>query len=308
MANKGDPSFEFHNHVSPRYIEPLFLQLQYGQWYSKRQLIDLLRTSGLDIEGGKIALSNMLTWSLAGIGQIEKHGTRRIKKNIFCLTELGKQLIDTYSTNSELFYDLIHFLFYSAYCRSKDIQRVRFWLYASVCDRLWQDAPRLADASALTHRLQIESQTAFSGYDPSFSEQSVGGIFPWLQTLSPPFLTKQGTRGQRYSERRSYCTPQLFHLATDLVYTTMEGLQYGASLAINDRHIESICKPCLLNPEHFWDMAELTQMTVGRYEIRRGQWGTSIALSGPPTWITLPDFSSEKAAQDVDEFEDGEEV
>jgi len=71
----------------------------------------------------------------------------------------------------------------------------------------------------------------------------------------------------------------------------MEGLQYGASLAINDRHIESICKPCLLNPEHFWDMAELTEMTVGRYEIRQGQWRTSIALSGPPTGITLPDFA-----------------
>ncbi len=305
---KSNPTFHFCNAVSPRYVEPLLLQLQHNQWYSTAQFIGLLHSNGLDVKGSHIALNNMLTWSLAGLGQIEKHGTRYIKKNIFCLTELGKQLIDTYSTNSELFYDLIHFLFYSAYCRSKDIQRVRFWLYASVCDRLWQDAPRLADASALTHRLQIESQTAFSGYDPSFSEQSVGGIFPWLQTLSPPFLTKQGTRGQRYSERRSYCTPQLFHLATDLVYTTMEGLQYGASLAINDRHIESICKPCLLNPEHFWDMAELTQMTVGRYEIRRGQWGTSIALRGPPTWITLPDFSSEKAAKDVDEFEDGEEV
>lgn len=217
-------------------------------------------------------------------------------------------MIDIYSTNSELFYDLIHFLFYSAYYRSKDIQRVRFWLYASVCDRLWQEAPALADTSTLTNRLQVESHAAFPGYDPSFSEKSVGGIFPWLQTLSPPFLTKQGTRGQRYSERRNYCTPQLFHLATDLVYTTMGSLQYGAFLAINELHIESICKPCLLNPEHFWDMVELTQMTVDGYEIRRGQWGTSIALSSPPTWITLPDFSSEKATKDVDEFENGEEV
>ncbi len=276
MMQNSSPSFQFYNAVSPRYIKPLFVQLQYGHWYSKRQLIELLRTSDLDIEGGKIALCNMLTWSFAGLGQTEKRRGGYLKKNVFRLTNLGKQLIDTYSTNSELFYDLIHFIFYSTYRRSDDIRRARFWLYASVCDELWQEAPAPTDNSALTHRLQIESHVAFPGYNPSFSTISVGGVFPWLQTLVPPFLTKQSTTSQLYSSRRSYCTPQLFHLATDLVYTTMEGLQYGAFLAINELHIESICKPCLLNPEHFWDMAELTQMTVDGYEIRQGQWGTSI--------------------------------
>jgi hypothetical protein len=242
----------------------------------------------------------MLTWSLVGLGKIEKRGTGYFKKNIFWLTELGKQLVDTYSTNSELFYDLIHFIFYSTYRRSGDIRRGRFWLYASVCDRLWQEAPAPTDKSALTNRLQIEVRAAFPAYEPSFSEQAVGGVFSWLQTLVPPFLSKQGT--QLFSARRSYCTPQLFHLATTLIYTTVEGLQYGASLAVNERHIEAICKACLLHTEHFWNMADLTRMTVNGYEMRRGQWGTSIALEGPPAWITLPDFSNEKAQENISEF------
>ena len=170
MTQKGNPSFQFYNTVSPRYLEPLFLQLSFGQGYSTAQFIGLLRSSGLDVKGNGIALDNMLTWSLAGLGKIEKHGTRHIKKNIFWLTELGKQLVDTYSTNSELFYDLIHFIFYSTYRRSGDIRRGRFWLYASVCDRLWQEAPAPTDKSALTNRLQIEIRAAFPGYDPSFSE------------------------------------------------------------------------------------------------------------------------------------------
>ena len=305
MTQKSNPSFQFHNQVSPKYLEPLLLQLQHNQGYSTAQFIGLLRSSGLNIKGNTIALHNMLTWSLVGLGKIEKRGTRHIKKNIFWLTELGKQLVDTYSTNSELFYDLIHFIFYSTYRRSGDLRRGRFWLYASVCDKLWQEAPAPTDISALTNRLQIEIRFAFPGYDPSFSEQSVGGVFSWLQTLVPPFLTKQGT--QLFSARRSYCTPQLFHLATTLIYTTVEGLQYGASLAINEQHIEAICKACLLDTEHFWNMADLTRMTVNGYEMRRGQWGTSIALEGPPAWITLPDFSNEKAQENISEFEDGGE-
>ncbi len=307
MTEKSNPSFQFNNEVSPKYLEPLLLQLQYNQWYSTAQFIAILRSSGLDVKGNGIASCNMLTWSLVGLGQVEKRGTHYIKKNVFRLTELGKQLVDTYSTNSELFYDLIHFLFYSTYRRSMDVRRGRFWLYASVCDRLWQEAPAPTDTSALTNRLQIESHTAFPDYSPSFSEKSVGGVFAWLQTLIPPFLSRQGTKSQLYSTRRSHCTPQLFHLATDLIYTTMEGLQYGASLAIDERHIEAICKACLLDAEHFWNMADLTQMTINGFEIRQGQWGTSIALEGPPIWITLPDFSHEKAQEDMSEFEDGVE-
>ncbi len=187
MILSTNPSFQFHNAVSPRYLEPLFLQLEYDQWYSTRQFIGLLRSSGLSVKGNGIASYNMLTWSLAGLGEIEKSGTRPIKKNLFRLTELGKQLIETYSTNTGLFYDLIHFLFYSAYQRSSDVRRGCFWLYASVCDQLWKEAPAPTDTSALTNRLQIESRVAFPSYDPSFSEQSVGAVSPGYKCWFPRF-------------------------------------------------------------------------------------------------------------------------
>lgn len=307
MKYNSNPTFEFPNQVSPRYIEPLLIQLQYGQRYSTSQFVDLLRSNGLDVQGNQIALDNMIVWSLAGLGQVEKRKTGRFTKNIFRLTELGKQLIDIYSTNTELFYDLIHFLFYSTYRRSNDIQRSRFWLYAGVCNTLWQDAPAPIDNLELTNRLQIESHIAFPGFDPSFSERSVRGVFPWLQTLAPSFLSRPGAKSQLYSARRSHSTPQLFHLATDLIYTTVEGLQYGSSLAVNERHIEAICKACLLDTDRFWEMTDLTKMSINGFEIRQGQWGTSIALEGSPTWITLPDFLQEKAQEVMDEFTDGDE-
>lgn len=305
MEQKGNPVFQFRNGVSPRYIEPMFIRLQYDRWYSTNQLVDLLHINGLDVEGTDIASHNAHTWSLVGLGRLTKHRIGNKSTNMFHITDLGKQLIDTYSTNPDLFYDLMHFLFYSSYCRSGDLKRGCFWLYASICNTLWLEAPAQVDNSSLTNRLQIESREAFPGYDPSFSERSVRGIFPWLQTLVPPFLSKPGTKSQLYSKRRSYCTPQLFHLATDMVYMSMEGVQYGTALSVNEQQKEDICKLCLLDPEKFWEMADLTQMTISGYEIHQGQWGVSITLEGPPTWIKLPDFSDEKVEVDADEFDDG---
>jgi len=45
-------------------------------------------------------------------------------------------------------------------------------------------------------------------------------------------------------------------------------------------------------------MVDLAKMSIRGYDIRKGQWGTSIALEGPPAWIDLPDFAGE--AQGVD--------
>lgn len=301
MNKEKLPSFQFYSAVSPRYIEPMFVKIQYGRWYSTDQLVNLLKTSGLNVEGIDIVLYNTKAWSLAELGIISKRGGG----NFFLLSDLGKYLIDVYSTNHDLFYDLIHFIFYSTYLKSKDVRRGRFWLYANVCSILWNNAPYSVDTSVMTNKVQIEIREAFPEYTPSFSGRAVLGVYPWLQVLSPPFLIKN--ERHLYSQRRAYCTPQLFHLATDMVYTTIEGVQYGTGLAIGEQQIEAICKVCLLDPEQFWHMADLTQMTVQGFEVRQGQWETSIMLERPPTWITLPDFSQRGQTGYGEQEDEGEE-
>jgi len=297
MSPKSKTTFKFHNHISPRYIEPLLLNISYGEWYDTEHLKAVLRENGLDVEGTDIVRANMAAWSLTGLGtvKLEKGGSATTK--MFQITPLGKQVVDTYSTNQQLFFDLIHFLFYSAWHRSRDDARLRFWLYASVCDALWSDAPAETDSVALTNRLQIESRDAFPDHDPAFTERAVSAVFPWLGALVPPFLSRPGTKPQLASTRRSFCTPQLFHLATDLV-CTLQGLRYGTSLAVHEDFIGAICRVCLLDTASFWQMVDLAKMSIRGYDIRKGQWGTSIALEGPPAWIDLPDFAGE--AQGVD--------
>src|SRR5260221_4778343 len=303
MAQDKRIPFQFGNNTSPKYIDALFLPLQDGQWYSRAQLIDVLRANGHNVEGEHIVGYNTLTWSLVGLGEIKSKAANSSIRNAFRLTELGKQLIDIYSTNAELFYDLVHFLFYSAYRRSHSLKYSRFWLYQSFCNILWDEAPKTIETKIITNRLQVEFREHFPDYDASCNDRSVRSIFPWLRVLTPPFLSKKGVKN--WAVRRLFCTVQLFHLATDFVYNSIEQLEYGTSLAISQPQIEAICKVCLLDPEHFWNMASLTQMAVSGFELRQGQWEKAIVLEGPPDWISLPDFSEE---QEEGNFEEGDEV
>ena len=113
-------------------------------------------------------------------------------------------------------------------------------------------------------------------------------------------MAKCGTKSELCSERRSYCTPQLFHLAVDLAFAT-ESLKYGTSLAIDEEQIAVICRTSLLSTDSFWDMASLTDMAMRELEVRTGQWGTSLVLTEPPKWIELPSFDQQQELKTEDE-------
>lgn len=298
----SDATFSFHNSVAPRYVESLLLQLNTDNFYSYAQMEVLLRSNGLDIKGHNIVSNSVRIWSRMGLGTIEKRKINGSPRNVFHLTKLGGQVISIYSTNTALFFDVMHFLFYSPYTRSPNVIRGMFWLYKQICDTLWEDAPMSVDTVRLTNRLQLECKEAFPMYDPSFTDRSVRGVFPWLHVLTPSFI-EGGTK--KLSARRLSCTAQLFYLATDFVYRSVERLEYGTSLAINQPQIEAICKVCLLDPEQFWNMVSLTQMTISGFEVRQGQWEKAIVLDHAPDWISLPDFSAEQEMNDLEEEDEG---
>lgn len=299
---RSKTNFQFYNQVAPRYLQPIFLKLELGTWYSSIELKDLLRLS-IDIDGSEIVYRNIETWALIGLGEfkIENYQGR---KSYFRLSKLGKQLQETFSTNQELFFELMHFFFYSPWKRNANSRLGRFWVYSRACDILWDNAPNQMDSFGLAGTLQQESQDVFPDSDPKFSERGVRSIFPWLAALNPPFLSKRSTQRELSSAKREYCSPQLFHLALDLIYSQKQ-LKYGTSMAIGDEEIKPICKVCLLEENRFWEMADRTKMIIRGVDIRRGQFNTSIVLEMKPQWIDLPDYSTSINLED--ELEGDEE-
>lgn len=295
-------SFWFANHVAPRYLQPLFLQFEYGIWYSSVDMREMLHQNGIPIEGSNITGANIDMWSLLKLGEkkVENAGGR---KNYFKINQLGKQFQEIYSTNQELFFDLMHYMMYSAWQRTKNPRYARLWLYASVCNNLWDSAPSATDSLGIAGSLQVEAQKTFPKYEPKFPERSITAVFPWLGALTPPFLIKETSRPQLFSKKRQSCSPQLFHLALDLLYCEKQ-LKYGTSVAIGENEIRSVCRVCLLDDSKFWEMADRTRMFVRGVDIRRGQFSTSIALEMKPQWIDLPEYTDEI---EFDGFEGEEE-
>jgi len=284
-------NFQFPNQVSPRYMQPLFLKLESGIWYSSVELRNIIQISIPNIEGKEIVYNNIETWSLVGLGNYKVENTQG-RKAYFRLTDLGKQIQETYSTNQELFFELMHFFFYSPWKSRNYPYLGRFWVYSRACDILWDISPSQMDSLGLAGTLQQESQEIFPTYSPKFSERSVRSVFPWLTALTPPFLIKKSTQRELSSIKREYCSPQLFHLALDLIYNQKQ-LKYGTSMAIGDEDVKSVCRVCLIDERQFWEMADRTKMIIRGVDIRRGQFSTSIALEMKPQWIDLPDFTDE---------------
>jgi len=287
---KSKVNFQFYNNFAPRYIQPLFLQLGVGIWYSSKELKDLLRLS-IDVEGKEIISRNIETWSFMGLGELKIENYQG-RKSYFRLSELGKQLQDTFSTNQELFFELMHFLLYTPWKICPTPRLGRFWLYSRACDILWDNAPDQINSFGLAGILQQESQAVFPYHSPKFAERGVSAIFPWLSSLTPPFLYKKTSQRKLSSNKREYCSPKLFHLALNLLYNQKK-LKYGTSMAIGDEEIKVVCRACLLDENQFWEMANRTKMIIRGVDIRRGQFSTSIVLEMKPQWIDLPDYGNE---------------
>lgn len=287
---KSKYNFQFPNSVSPRYIQPLFLKLEHGIWYNSTELRNILQFSFPNIEGKQIVYANIVTWHLIGLGEYKVEYFQG-KKSYFKLSDLGKQLQETYSTNLDLFFELMHFLFFSTWNKNKFPEVGLFWVYSQVCNKLWSNAPNLIDSFELTSVLQQEAQNEFVGYNPGFPERVVRSVYPWLASLTPAFLQKDRHAKAFIPIRRSYCSPQLFHLALDLIYNEKK-LKYGSSMAIGDEEIREICMICLLDEKQFWEMVDRTKLMIKGIETRKGQFNTSLALEQPPQWIDLPDYSS----------------
>lgn len=299
---KSKINFQMYSSISPRYIRPLLLQLEFGQWYTFAEMKEKLRQNGLQVEGSEIVIHNANAWTLLGLGERknEINGSRKI---LFRINKLGRQLQETYSTNQDLFFDLMHYFLYTAWLRSNNPLYGRFWIYSSVCDYLWNSSPGVVENIDITGMLQIDSNIVFSNFQPKFSMRSVRTVYPWLESLTPPFLSKQSGKQTLFSTRRNSCTPQLFHLAVDLIYSNKQ-LKYGTSMAIGDEEIKAICRTCLLDEGQFWEMADRTKMIIRGVDIRQGQFSTSIALEIKPQWIDLPNYTNDI---EFDGFEGEEE-
>lgn len=200
---------EFHvdRNVKPRHIEEILPFLKKGIFITKKTLLSEFNSYGYTIHQRHLG-KNLLVLRYFGIIKWENRG--------FSLTQLGLSLQKRLNFGRDVFYDLMHYLYYTAW-HFGDRKRMHFsWSYKTICDLLWERKSTLVNRKKLAGELLAAAQEEFRSGKISISHEAITGIFNWLSALDPPFI--EDTRKNKIGRGRTRCSPELFILAIDYLY------------------------------------------------------------------------------------------
>ncbi len=179
-------------------------------------------------------------------------------------------------------YDLLHYLFATAWSAECPAQHTRSWFYRILCERLWAMQEITVDLEtrrALIQEIDGQLRLDFQAV-PAFSEaislgiQTMDGALEWLRRLSPAVLETSERRIWRF-HRRTVCSPELFLLALSRSYQ-LSRAELGMDVLISPQRREETCRLCLLDPLQFDRMLDLILPIYTRFlspGTRSGSYG-----------------------------------
>ncbi len=185
-------------------------------------------------------------------------------------------------------YDLLHFLFYTAWKPEEPAELGRSWFYRSLCDALWSMQQVKLDQHArleLAEQLITQAREYFqdipglSEEGPSVGRKTMDGAQDWLSHLKPEVL-KEEQKNQSEFGRRQACSADLFLLAISRSYELNDS-EVGVDLLLSLQRHEEICRVCLLEPLQFDRMLDWTLSIFPHFisqGTRSGSYGRFVRL------------------------------
>ena len=160
-------------------------------------------------------------------------------------------------------YDLLHYLFSTAWSAKSPAQHTRSWFYRVLCERLWAMQEVIVDLETrrtLTQEIDGQLRLDFQGVS-AFSEsislgsQTMDGALEWVRRLSPAVMEASEKRTWHF-HRRAFCSPELFLLALSRSYQ-LSGAELCMDVLISPQRREETCRLCLIDPLQFDRMLDL---------------------------------------------------
>ena len=183
------------------------------------------------------------------------------------LSEKGRQLVQILAHKPNLSTEIFHLLFYTTWNQNRPTEKCSSWSYRCLCNILWNRMSTPIVNEALASLLNDEIQENFSDAAPSVGPDTVRATSAWLSRLDPPCLESYKTLT---FERRSFCSPELLLLATDIIYRENK-ITYASNVLLTDDRRKYICRLCLLKEESF-DM--VLELSLSQFDFfRRGIGG-----------------------------------
>jgi hypothetical protein len=161
-------------------------------------------------------------------------------------------------------YDLLHYLFYTAWCAEEPAKQTRSWFYRTICNNLWGMQEIILDntmrqnfTQELDGQIRLEFQDV-AGFSEKLSlgVQTMNGAMEWLCHLSPTVIAsldkedekfhRSASKGDEKFHRRATCSPELFLLALSRSYQ-LSNAEIGVDMLISPQRRDEISRLCLLD-------------------------------------------------------------
>lgn len=187
------------------------------------------------------------------------------------LTSLGQQFVDIIIYNEDLFYELLHLLYSTAYYREPTSTNAISWSYYQISAALRRRSPvdfspavRQEVAEEVMQKAGDASNGALADHGP-VSDRSLNGYKWFIQALDPPVLDDSSE-----FQLRSFAKKELVLGAIDTLYRSevlFETAEYGDKLGLTD-DTRVVLGPILFVDEaNFTDVIEHAASMDGRLSI-----------------------------------------
>jgi len=204
------------------------------------------------------------------------------------LTEFGRELVDVLIHKEQRFYDLLHFVYASAYYRDSSPDRFISWSYYQITNEFCERAPVTfndAKQEVVESVLRTADNETGPGFDDygTLSEKSINNYRRFITPLDPPVLED----GQ--FELREFVPSELVLAAIDLLYRTdfAGPRDYGGLMSLSGDPAEALQTLCLVKEDALSEVVEQAVSMDGRLELK-ADYTLHVRLSEP---VELNDFA-----------------
>lgn len=207
---------------------------------------DIYRETGLD----PVETKNMKT-TLSKLGLVDYQDRQQ-------LTDYGREVVEVLLYNEQLFYELLHFTYATAYHRDPSPNRAISWAYYQICDEFRRRAPvDFTDAKqeiveSVMEEADRAPDEALEDHGP-LSTTSLTNYRRFIKPLDPP-VYQDGEVTLRSFAQKELVLATIDHLyRTDVISETID---YGDLLELTGDTIDTVCTILLLQEESVADVIE----------------------------------------------------
>lgn len=240
---------------------------------------DVYRETGLEVVNTK----NMQT-TLAKLGIVEDEDRQQLK-------DFGDDLVEVLLYNDQLFYELLHFVYATAYHRNPAPDTAISWAYFKICDEFRRRSPVSFDGvkqeivESIMEEADRSSDDALADRGP-LSSGSITNYQRFIERLDPEVYDED--TGE--FSLRNFAQKELVLAAIDHIYRTdvdSSTREYGDLVELTHDTIELLCTILLLQEEDLPDVIEHVASMDDRLNIK-SDYQLRVRLTEP---VTLNDLS-----------------